>query len=76
MKLDATKIILVMVAALQSLIIYIGRDIQSRLNRVEFKIDMEVKTGQYDLIADFIANKDSITAGERKLLEFILEKSE
>lgn len=76
MKLDATKLILILVAALQSLIIYIGRDIQLRINNIEFKMDTEAKSGGYDSIADYMADKDSLTGAERKYLEYILERSE
>lgn len=61
MKLDATKIILILVGLLQSLIVYIGLDIQARLNRLEFKMDVAVMAGVLDPAADFIADQDSTT---------------
>ena len=76
MKLDATKIILILVGLLQSAIIYIGTDIQARLNRLEFKIEASVKAGSFDSVADFFAEKDSLNDAERRYLEYILEKSE
>ncbi len=76
MKLDTTKIILGLVMLLQAAVAYIGRDIQSRLNRLEDRMETNIKAGLYDKAADFIAEKDSLTAEDMDYLRFILETSE
>ena len=76
MKLDATKVILILVGILQSLIVYIGHDIQTRLNRLEFKTDISIRSGGFDNAADYLADMDTLTPSQRKLLEDILERSE
>jgi hypothetical protein len=75
-KLDATKLILALVMLLQGAIIWIGTDIKSRINRVEFKITMMAVSGQLDPVADYIADQDSLTEAQRMALNYILEKSE
>lgn len=76
MKLDATKIILILVALLQSLIIYIGVDIQSRLNRLELGMMIATQAGGFDHVVDLLVDKPSMTDDQEKYVEEVLEESE
>lgn len=75
MKIDATKLILALVAILQAAIIWIGTDLKARMNRIEFKITVMTVAGELDPVADFLADQDSLTEGQRRTLDYILENS-
>lgn len=75
MKLDATKIIGILVMLLQSAIVYIGVDILNRIDRVENRIEISVKAGAFDIVADYFSEQDSLSERDKELLEHILLES-
>jgi len=72
MKLDGTKILIAVIVLFGSLISYIGTDIIFRLNRLETSMDRSIKAGALDMVADYLADQDSLSASDYELLEHIL----
>lgn len=75
MKLDATKIILALIAVIGSLATYIARDVQVRVGQIESRIETMTQAGAFDLVADYIADKDSLTEADMRFIEYIMENS-
>jgi hypothetical protein len=83
---DLNKIILsvigLLVSIIGSLLLYTAdliRDdialVKADLNMLKQANQYVVATGGWDFIADIVADKDSLTTAQMKLLEYILEES-
>jgi len=74
MKLDGTKILVAVIVLFGSLISYIGTDIIFRINRLETSMNKSIAAGAFDIVADYLADQDSLSAEDYELLEHIIMK--
>ncbi len=83
MKLSHDNIFKLLLTAIGGILIWTGNMIRDDIKVVKMdvagvktQIATMTQVGGHDFIADLIAEKDTLTEGERKLLEYILETSE